>query len=115
MTTGTSTLNIYYRGGAAQSLTLTAAASGLTSGTLGVTVQNGTAGSLDDGEEHAVTRFELLARQARLAQKAVERLRRSVDARTLDLLPARLRRLCNVAGDQRQSPRGRENVDRASS
>ena len=70
-------------------------------------------GPLDHREQHAVALLELVARQAGLPQKPFERLRRSVRARALHFLAARLGRLGDVARDQHQPPRRRVRIGRA--
>src|SRR5690606_5035378 len=67
----------------------------------------------DDGEPDAVAVFELVLGEPGLAQEAFERLRRRAGARALGLLAHRLRRLRQVAGDQRQAARGGPDGDLA--
>src|SRR5690606_28633080 len=67
----------------------------------------------DDGEIHPTTVFELVLGETGLGQEAFERLRRRGGARALGLLAHRLRRLRQIAGDQRQAARGGPDGDLA--
>src|SRR3546814_668340 len=66
-----------------------------------------TACPLDHGEPDTVAVFEPVLRQAGLAQKVIERLRRRAGARAFQLLADRGGRLGKIAGDQREAARGR--------